>query len=165
MQDDLNAQLLQARFESGETNLAVTLHGMGVARIDECAGLPYRDVECRALGQLVEIKIACMRARWHRGRDARAQRGEIAIGRRYPQNALEGPQWNGDVGHEFTLHGAQVEIDILDLPLRIVLRQQAGANRTRVVEDGAPFVGTDPLIANLQRVARLGHVHGDWSND
>src|SRR5205823_10631122 len=91
-------------------------HRMAVARIDQRARLPYRDVERRALGQLAEIEIARVRARRHRAGDAGTQGREIAVGWRKAQGALEGLQRNGDVGHELALHGTQVEIDILDLP-------------------------------------------------
>jgi hypothetical protein len=78
---------------------------------------------------------------------------------------VEGFQRNADVWHELAFHSAQIEIDVFDLPLRIILRQQAGAQRTRVVENGTPFVRADPLIVNFQHVARLGLVHGDRPDD
>src|SRR5262249_9775298 len=55
--------------------------------------------------------------------------------------------------------------DVVDLSLRIVLWQEASAERTWVAENGAPLVGTDPLIANFQHVARLSLVHRDRSDD
>src|SRR5271157_6474608 len=130
MQDDLNAQFLHARFQGGKRNLTVALHGVAVARVDECTGLPYRNVERRTLGQFAKIKIARVWARRHRGRNAGTQWREIAIRRRKAQGALERFQWNGDIGHELALHSAQIEIDVFDLPLRIVLWQEAGAERT-----------------------------------
>ncbi len=165
VQNDLDAQLLHARLEGSEANLAVALHRMAVARIDERAGLPDRDVERRALRQLAEIEVARVRAWRHRAGDAGAQGGEIAVGWRQTQGALEGLERNADVGRELALHPAQVEVEILDLPLRIVLGQQTGPERARIAEDGPPFVRTDPLIADLQHIPRLGLVHDDRSDD
>src|SRR6516225_193882 len=138
---------------------------MAVARVNKRTGLPYRDVERRTLRQLAEIKISCVWTRRHRGRDARTKRRKITIGRRKAQSALEGLKWNRDLGHELALHSAQIEINVFDLSLRIVLRQQTGAQRTRVVENSPPLVRTDSLIANFQHIARLGLVHGDRSDD
>ena len=70
VQDDLDQHLLHPGFERGEADLTVALHGMRVAGVDQTAGLPDRQIECRAFRQLAQIQISAMRAGRHRARDA-----------------------------------------------------------------------------------------------
>jgi hypothetical protein len=48
VQHDLDQHLLHPGFERGKADLTVALHGMRVAAVDQCTGLPNRQVQCRA---------------------------------------------------------------------------------------------------------------------
>src|SRR5215469_697047 len=90
MEEHLNLHLLHAGLDGGEADLAIALHRMAVARIDERSRLPHWYVECRSLGQLAEIKIARVWAGRYGVGHAWAQRRKVTIGRRHAQRALEG---------------------------------------------------------------------------
>ena len=49
----------------------------------------------------------------------------------------------------------QIEVEILDLALRVIRSQQARAERARIVEHGSPIHGQQSLVANFEHVARL----------
>ena len=113
----------------GERDLAVALHRMAVARIDERAGLPDRKVEGRAFGELAEIEIARMRP----GRDRAGNTRGLTAGNSRPAAPRPRVPWNGFsgtviLGMNLPGHGAQVEVHVLDLPLR---DNPAAANRYR----------------------------------
>ena len=106
-----------------------------------------------------------MRAGRHRVRHARAERREKAVGRRDTQCPLKRRQRNIDVGRELALHRRQVEIDVFDLSLREILRQQPGTQRGRVVEHRAPIHRMQSLVADLDHIARLGVLDGNRADD
>jgi len=76
VEEYLDSQLLHAGLDGGGADLAIALHGMAVARIDERSRLPHWYVERRSLGQLAEIEIARVWAWRHRVGHARTQRGK-----------------------------------------------------------------------------------------
>ena len=64
-------------------------------------------------------------------------------------------------GQELAGHRPEIKVNVLDLTLRIVAWKQACADGGWIVESSAPFVGANPLVTNLQHIARLGVVNGD----
>ena len=88
--------------------------------------------------------------------DPGTQRRIVAIRRRQAQRSLERLEGHADVRSERCLHGAQIEVHVFDLSLRIILRQQAGPERARIVEHRAPGEGLQLLVADLEHVSRLG---------
>src|ERR1700746_1209738 len=97
-----------------------------------------------------------MRAGRHRARYSWAERREKAVRRRYTQCSLKWRQWNIDIGRKLALHRRQVEIDVFDLSLRKILRQQPGAQCGRVVEHRTPGGRAQALVADLDNIAGFG---------
>src|SRR5215470_16085698 len=106
-----------------------------------------------------------MRPGRHRAGDAGAQGREIAVGRRETERALKRLQRDTDVGREFSAHPAEVEIDVFDLSLREILRQQAGPEIGRVVERRAPVYRAQPQVMDLDDIAGLGAAYRDGPDD
>src|SRR5207245_1098323 len=95
----------------------------------------------------------------------RAERREKPVGRSEAERPLKRGQRNVDVGRELALHRRQIEIDVLDLPLRKILRQQARSKTRRVVEHGAPACWAKAAVADLDHIARLGVSDGYRADD
>jgi hypothetical protein len=94
VEEHLDLQFLHAGLDCGEADLAIALHSMAVARIDERSRLPHWYVECRSFGQLAKIKIACVWAWRHRVGHAQAQKAENShrVAPR-PSNVVARPDW------------------------------------------------------------------------
>src|SRR5262249_23929518 len=106
-----------------------------------------------------------MRPGRYRARDAGAQRRGKAIRRRQTQPAPERVQPGAHVGREFSAHPAEVEIDVFDLSLREILRQEASPEIGRVVERRAPVYRPQSQVMDLDDIAGLGAAYRDGPDD
>src|ERR1700756_3978447 len=99
---------------------------MGVAGVDKSAGLPNRDVELGALRKLDQIDIARMGPWRNRAGDAWTEWRKVVVGRRHAECTLNGLERYIDVRCKACPHVRQIKLYIFHLPLRKILRQQAG---------------------------------------
>src|SRR5215510_16033421 len=106
-----------------------------------------------------------MWARRNGAGDSGAERRIVAVRRSNAERSLKRLKGNIDVRRKLRAHLFEIKINIFDLSLRKVLRQQTGPERSWIVEYRGPGEGPKALVADLQDVAVFSIVDKDRAND
>src|SRR5262249_20384339 len=97
--------------------------------------------------------------------DSGRKRRIVAVRRSEAQCSLKRLKGNTDVRRKLRAHLFEIEVQVLDLPLRKIVRQQPRLQRSWIIEHGGPGKRTKALVADFQDVARLSIVDEDRAND
>ena len=103
-----------------------------------------------------------MRPRRHRTCHPRLKRREIAVWRSDPEGALKRLQRQRDLRRKVGALPRKIELEVLDLALREILRQEPRAKVARIIENSAPVEGPDSFVMHLQDIAESARRRCVW---